>query len=139
MPRSGSLHGRLVFSARYGRRTQALKLKDIDVITVVEDPDGTRSRSASGTLGEVQKALAASDLVRQAVPKVRAVKAFLKDYEFTFDFVPAHLLIVPGELRQVPVGETPAIVLGDFERLHEPLEYRHGDSNAEDGNDNPLD
>src|SRR5215216_1823934 len=57
-----------------GRRTQALRLKDIDVITVVDDPAGSRQFAASGTLRDVQEALSGSDLVRLTVVKVRAVK-----------------------------------------------------------------
>ena len=77
-------------SGSYGRRVQAVKLKDIDVIVVLDDDDDTYWQDARGTLLEVQDALRACELVRQArPPSVRSVKALLHDYEFHVDIVPA--------------------------------------------------
>lgn len=77
-------------SGSYGRRVQAVKLKDIDIIVVLDDEDGEFYRSAYDTLLLVQDALRECALVRQArPPSVRSVKAFLHDYEFHIDIVPA--------------------------------------------------
>lgn len=73
----------------YGRKTQANKLKDVDIIVVLKDEDGTYRSSASDTLKQVQQAVTACDLVRTTRVSVRAVKAFLHDHEFHVDIVPA--------------------------------------------------
>lgn len=73
-------------SGSYGRRVQAVKLKDIDVIVVLDDDDDTYWHDARGTLLEIQDALRACELVRQArPPSVRSVKALPHDYEFHVD------------------------------------------------------
>jgi hypothetical protein len=77
-------------SGSYGRRVQAVKLKDIDIIVVLDDNDGAFFGDAKGTLVQVQAALSDCELVRQArPPSVRSVKAFLHDCEFHVDIVPA--------------------------------------------------
>lgn len=76
-------------SGSYGRRTQAVKLKDVDIIVVLDDPDGKYRASASETLEAVRKVVSAQELVRTTRVSVRAVKAFLHDYEFHVDIVPA--------------------------------------------------
>lgn len=73
----------------YGRKTQATKLKDVDIIVVLNDEDGGFRGSASDTLKQVQEAVTSCDLVRTTRVSVRAVKAFLHDHEFTVDVVPA--------------------------------------------------
>lgn len=73
----------------YGRKTQASKLKDVDIIVVLKDDDGAYRSSASDTLKLVQEAVTTCDLVRTTRVSVRAVKAFLHDYEFHVDIVPA--------------------------------------------------
>jgi hypothetical protein len=76
-------------SGSYGRRTQAMKMKDVDIIVVLDDPNGEYSASASGTLEAVRQVVSAHELVRTTRVSVRAVKAFLHDYEFHIDIVPA--------------------------------------------------
>lgn len=74
----------------YARKTQvAPALKDVDIICVLEDPDGTFAASASGTQEVVRTAAMQSDLVRRTLLRKRAVKLFLHDHEFTVDIVPA--------------------------------------------------
>jgi predicted nucleotidyltransferase len=73
----------------YGRKTQAEKLNDVDIVVVLKDPDGVYAASASDTLEAVRKIVAASPLVRHTRVKVRAVKALLHDHEFSVDIVPA--------------------------------------------------
>lgn len=74
----------------YARKTQvAPRLKDVDVICVLEDPDGEFLASASSTQETVREAAKRSDLVRNTLLRKRAVKLFLEDHEFTVDVVPA--------------------------------------------------
>jgi hypothetical protein len=75
----------------YGRKTQAKRLKDVDIVVVLKDDDGAFKASASDTLAKVKEALDGCDLVSKAKPSVRAVKAQLTDYEFHVDIVPALL------------------------------------------------
>lgn len=82
----GTMH---FLSGSYGRKTQARKLKDVDVIVVLDDPDGEFRASASGTLERVRAAVTAHEYVRTTRISVRAVKAFLHDHEFHVDVVPA--------------------------------------------------
>ena len=44
----------------YGRKTQAQKLKDVDIVVVLEDPDGVYAASASDTLQAVRKVVTAT-------------------------------------------------------------------------------
>lgn len=77
-------------SGSYGRKVQAVKLNDIDIIVVLDDPDGAFKADAKATLLQVQDAVRGCDLVRRVnPPSVRSVKAFLHDYEFHIDIVPA--------------------------------------------------
>jgi hypothetical protein len=77
-------------SGSYGRKVQAVKLKDIDIIVVLDDPNGAFKADAKGTLVQVQDAVRGCDLVRRVnPPSVRSVKAFLHDHEFHVDIVPA--------------------------------------------------
>ncbi len=76
-------------SGSYGRKTQSIRLNDIDVIIVLADPEGAFAGSARNTLHAIKDAVTACDLVRRAHVRQRAVKAFLHDYEFTVDIVPA--------------------------------------------------
>lgn len=87
---SGELSvARHFLSGSYGRKTQAKRLKDVDIIVVLEDEDGLYRASASDTLEQVREAVSSSDLVKSTRVSVRAVKAFLHDYEFHVDIVPA--------------------------------------------------
>jgi hypothetical protein len=76
-------------SGSYGRRTQAVKLKDVDIIVVLDDPDGKFRASARETLEAVREVVSDHELVRTTRISVRAVKAFLHDHEFHVDIVPA--------------------------------------------------
>jgi hypothetical protein len=76
-------------SGSYSRRVQVVRLKDVDVIVVLNDPDGTFASSAGATLEIIREAAKCSDLVRRTRIGVRAVKLLLHDYEFTVDLVAA--------------------------------------------------
>lgn len=87
---TGALPGTTHFlSGSYGRKTQAVRLKDVDIIVVLDDPDNEFAGSASGTLEKVRKAVSAHELVSYTKVSVRAVKAYLHDHEFHVDIVPA--------------------------------------------------
>jgi hypothetical protein len=76
-------------SGSYSRRVQVLRLKDVDVIVVLDDPDGSFANSAGSALEAIREAAKCSDLVRITRLGVRAVKLFLHDYDFTIDLVAA--------------------------------------------------
>jgi hypothetical protein len=86
-------------SGSYGRRTQACRLKDVDVIVVLDDEDGTYAGSASDTLEAVRKAVLTCKLVERTRVSVRAVKAYLHNYEFHVDIVPALPPLIGDGLR----------------------------------------
>jgi hypothetical protein len=88
-------------SGSYGRKTQAVTLKDVDIIVVLKDEDGSLQASASDALKKVQEAAIECDLVRRTRVSVRAVKCFLHDYEFHVDIVPA-LRPALGDGLQLP-------------------------------------
>ncbi len=76
-------------SGSYSRRVQEGHLRDVDVIVVLEDPDGKYANSADAALEEIRDAASESALVRWTRKRVRAVKLFLHGYEFTVDLVAA--------------------------------------------------
>jgi len=84
---AGFLRTRLAGS--FGRHTQAVWLKDVDLIVFVEDPDGEYAASASEALERTRGALDELEIVYLKLARVRALKTFLTDYDFTFDIVPA--------------------------------------------------
>lgn len=83
----GFLRTRLAGS--FGRHTQAVWLKDVDLVVFVEDPDDEYLASASGALEAVRGAVGALEIVYYALARVRALKVFVTDHDFTFDIVPA--------------------------------------------------
>jgi hypothetical protein len=80
---------RTFLSGSYSRKVQVVKLNDVDVIVVLDDPDGTFANSAKDALEAIREAAKGSDLVRHTKLGVRAVKLFLHGYEFTVDLVAA--------------------------------------------------
>ena len=76
-------------SGSYSRKVQVLKLNDVDVIVVLDDPDGRYTGSAGVALEDIRAAAKESNLVRRTKLGVRAVKLFLNDSEFTVDLVAA--------------------------------------------------
>lgn len=76
-------------SGSFARKTHAQRIKDVDFIAVLEDPDGRFRSSASYTLNEVKKVVEKYSGVRSAEARVRTVQLTLTDHEFTFDVVPA--------------------------------------------------
>lgn len=76
-------------SGSYSRRVQEGHLRDVDVIVVLDDPDGKYANSADAALEEIRDAASESALVRRTRKRVRAVKLFLYEHEFTVDLVAA--------------------------------------------------
>lgn len=76
-------------SGSYSRKVQVVALNDVDVIVVLDDPDGEFARSAGAALEAIRGAAKGSELVRRTKLGVRAVKLFLHDHEFTVDLVAA--------------------------------------------------
>lgn len=85
----GDLFDRAFLAGSYRRKVQAVRLKDVDIIIVLNDPDGEFALSANGTLERVRKAAKACDLVVGTRKSVRAVKLNIDCEEFTVDAVPA--------------------------------------------------
>ncbi len=76
-------------SGSYSRRVQIVKLKDIDIIVVLDDPDGKFAASATAALEAIRKAAVTCELVKSARKRVRSVRLTLHGYEFTIDLVAA--------------------------------------------------
>lgn len=80
---------RTFLSGSYSRRVQVVRLKDVDIIVILDDPDGTFANSARAALEAIRESAKCSDLVRRTDLGVRAVKLLLHDYDFTVDLVAA--------------------------------------------------
>lgn len=76
-------------SGSYSRRVQVVRLKDIDIIVVLDDPEGAFAKSALAALHAIRRAAALCPLVRHAEVRVRSVRLTLHDHEFTVDLVAA--------------------------------------------------
>jgi hypothetical protein len=92
----GELFLRAFLAGSYARKVQAIRLKDIDIIIVLNDPDGTFAASADAALERLREAAKGCDLVERTRKGVRAVKCDIKGEEFTVDLVAA---------RDDPLGE----------------------------------
>jgi predicted nucleotidyltransferase len=82
-------HLETFLSGSYGRRVQAVKLKDIDIIVVLDDPGGEFAASAGAALEAIRRAARDSELVRRTEKRRRSVRLTLHDHEFTVDLVAA--------------------------------------------------
>jgi hypothetical protein len=76
-------------SGSYSRLVQEGHLRDVDVIVVLDDPDGKYVNSANAALEDIRDAASESKLVRWTRKRRRAVKLFLHGHEFTVDLVAA--------------------------------------------------
>jgi hypothetical protein len=85
----GDLFDRAFLAGSYRRKVQAVRLKDVDIIIVLYDPDGEFKLSANAALERVRKAAKTCDLVIATRKSVRAVKLDIDGEEFTVDVVPA--------------------------------------------------
>jgi hypothetical protein len=82
-------HLETFLSGSYSRRVQVVKLKDVDIIVVLDDPDGQFTDSADAALEALRKAAATSELVKRTLKRRRSVRLTLHDHEFTIDLVAA--------------------------------------------------
>jgi hypothetical protein len=86
----GELFNRAFLAGSYARRVQtAPKLKDVDIIFVLNDPNGEFAGSAHAALERLRKAAKTCDLVVGTRLGVRAVKLTIDGEEFTVDAVAA--------------------------------------------------
>src|SRR4051794_35092382 len=85
----GARYDTSFLAGSYARKTQAVHLKDLDVIVVLNDPTGELRASASGTLGLMKKAAYSYGPVARVTTKCRAVECQLDGYTFWVDLVPA--------------------------------------------------
>jgi hypothetical protein len=85
----GELCIRTFLAGSYRRRTQAVHLKDLDIIVVLNDPTGELRRSPNAALALTKRVGLTCDLVGSATTKCRAVECELMGYSFWADLVPA--------------------------------------------------
>lgn len=76
-------------SGSYSRRVQVVRLNDVDVILVLDDPNGSFRESADSALEAISVAASGCELVRSATKRCRSVRLTLHDHEFTIDLVAA--------------------------------------------------
>jgi predicted nucleotidyltransferase len=82
-------HLETFLSGSYSRRVQVVKLKDIDIIVVLDDPEGEFIDSADAALEAIRKAATTFELVKRTRKRKRSVRLTLHDHEFTIDLVAA--------------------------------------------------
>ncbi len=82
-------HLETFLSGSYSRRVQVVKLRDIDVIVVLDDPDGEFADSADAALEAIREAATTSGLVKRTRKRKRSVRLTLHGHEFTIDLVAA--------------------------------------------------
>jgi hypothetical protein len=92
----GELFMRAFLAGSYARRVQTVRLKDIDIIIVLDDSGGAFAASAGAALERLREAAKSCDLVERTRKGVRAVQCDIKGEEFTVDLVAA---------RDHPLGE----------------------------------
>lgn len=85
----GELFDRAFLAGSYARKVQTVRLKDVDIIVVLNDPEGTFAASADAALERLRQATKACDLVTGTRKGVRAVKLTVDGEEFTVDVVAA--------------------------------------------------
>jgi hypothetical protein len=85
----GERYGDSFLAGSYRRKTQAVHLKDLDIIIVLNDPTGELRASADGTLAVMKQAATAYEVVGAVTTKCRAVECELSGYPFWADLVPA--------------------------------------------------
>jgi Second Messenger Oligonucleotide or Dinucleotide Synthetase domain len=85
----GARHADSFLAGSYRRKTQAVHLKDLDIIIVLNDPTGELRASPSGTLALMKQAAFCYPAVAIATTKCRAVECELEGYTFWADLVPA--------------------------------------------------
>lgn len=85
----GDLFSHAFLAGSYRRRVQTVRLNDIDIIIVLNDPNGQFAASATHALTTLEAAAASCELVAGSEFGVRAVKLEINGVEFTIDLVAA--------------------------------------------------
>ena len=85
----GQLCIRTFLAGSYRRKTQAVHLKDLDIVVVLDDPAGELRVSPSAALALTKNVAVTCALVGGATTKCRAVQCDLPGYSFWADLVPA--------------------------------------------------
>jgi hypothetical protein len=85
----GELFQRAFLAGSYARKVQTVRLNDVDVVIVLEDPDGAFTSSAEAALERLRTAAKGCDLVKGTRKGVRAIKLTIDGEEFTVDLVAA--------------------------------------------------
>jgi hypothetical protein len=85
----GERHADSFLGGSYRRKTQAVHLKDLDIIIVLNDPTGELRAQASRALALTKQAAVCYPAVGATTTKCRAVECELDGYTFWADLVPA--------------------------------------------------
>jgi hypothetical protein len=85
----GPLYADSFLAGSYRRKTQAVHLKDLDIIVVLNDPTGEFAASAKATLYAMKAVAKAYAAVAVTRVKCRAVECELDGHPYWLDFVPA--------------------------------------------------
>ncbi|HLH66793.1 MAG TPA: nucleotidyltransferase [Solirubrobacteraceae bacterium] len=85
----GAWYADSFLAGSYRRKTQAVHLKDLDIVIVLNDPTGELRASPSGALALMKGAAHTYSLVRHVEVKCRAVECELDGHSFWADLVPA--------------------------------------------------
>ena len=85
----GAWYADSFLAGSYRRKTQAVHLKDLDIIIVLNNPTGELRASPSGALALMKRAAHTYNLVSHVEVKCRAVECELTGHSFWADLVPA--------------------------------------------------
>jgi hypothetical protein len=85
----GDLFSHAYLAGSYRRRVQTVRLHDVDIVVVLNDPDGSFSASARQALAALEAAAVSCELVLGCEFGIRAVKLEVDGVEFTVDLVAA--------------------------------------------------
>lgn len=85
----GDAYADSFLAGSYRRKTQAVYLKDLDILVILKDPTGRFRASASATLGAMKNVAKTYAAVGPVKVKCRAVECGLDGYPFWIDLVPA--------------------------------------------------
>lgn len=85
----GDTFVRAFLAGSYARKVQTVRLKDVDIIVVLNDIDGVFEASADVALERLRKAGKSCELVANTRKGVRAIKLTIDGEEFTVDLVAA--------------------------------------------------
>jgi hypothetical protein len=85
----GDLFARSFLAGSFRRKVQTVRLNDVDIVVVLNDPQDLFAHSALAALEAIREAAATSRLVAACKTSVRAVKLDIQGVEFRVDLVAA--------------------------------------------------